>query len=57
VKLVIEQNDRYFEHGEIKIVRKDGIEKLVNISIDLVITEDIESLKEELEELIAKYAI
>lgn len=56
-KLTIEAYGREFEHGEINVIKKDGVEKTVEISIKMVISDDVSELKEELEEIIAKYAI
>lgn len=57
-KLIITNDDgREFEHGELEVVKREGIEKKIEAKIELWITEDTDQFQEELEELIKKYAI
>lgn len=57
-RIEIECDDRVFNHGEIKEVRKDINECGLEIEANLVVSiDDIESFHKELQELIKRYAI
>lgn len=57
MRIQIETDDRIFDHGELKVVKSDGVEKSLDIKINIVIGEDVSEFKKELEELIKRWAI
>lgn len=57
LNITTEMYDQDFDHGTVKVIKTDGIEKKIKIEIELVISEDAENLRDEIQEVIQRYAI
>ena len=55
--IIVDENENEFEHGTIEIVKKSGPEITIKATVNLVMVKEVDEFQEELEALIAKYAI
>jgi hypothetical protein len=49
--------ERTYDHGSITVTHREGVEKKIEILIFLTISDDAEKLRDEIQEVIRKYAI